>query len=597
MPRCATAGSSASTTRTSPAPPSSGSARPATGSTTTTRPWRRGRRRRSSPRTRRRYLAWRNVAAARVRAQRPAGRDRCLSRRPTGAPRPRTRQEIATRLGWLTKETGDQRAARRYFAKGRGDGPLVSVTTILIAATVIVSLSALLSNEGQAALRRRSSWTRQAVADGEYWRLFTVTLAPRQPRSTCSSTCTRCTWPGRSCERWYGSLRFLLFYLACAAAGSVGELRVRRRRPVGRRLRGDLRAVRAAPGRGPGAPSGRPPESRAGRPARDAHPHQHRLRVRRDRASTTPPTSAAWSPACSSARSSRRRGVQTMSPLWQRRRRGRHSSTWPACRRRPRAPSGGRRSASSSSGLFVGTQQRLGLSAALAQSSPNTTCGPGSPVAPPTGSRVTIAAAPVGQVDAERRHERADAVVAERARGRGRRSRRPTTAGRPDRRGSAGRSVASRKASVVPGRYRTTAVRGRGQRLGMQRGADVRRVGDDGHRGVRLRAPAPRRRERRGHARRARPSSCDGARRRARRRRRRAPAASARRDRRQAASRGRIPVGASGAGRRATGGADERRPARAGDRARRRAARPAAGAPARRGPGRRGPPSSSTTSA
>ena len=38
-----------------------------------------------------------------------------------------------------------------------------------------------------------------------------------------SSTCTRCTSPGRIVERWYGSLRFLVFYLACAAAGSIGS--------------------------------------------------------------------------------------------------------------------------------------------------------------------------------------------------------------------------------------------------------------------------------------------------------------------------------------------------------------------------------------
>ena len=31
--------------------------------------------------------------------------------------------EIANRLGWLNKETGNTRAAGRYFAKSRGDVP------------------------------------------------------------------------------------------------------------------------------------------------------------------------------------------------------------------------------------------------------------------------------------------------------------------------------------------------------------------------------------------------------------------------------------------------------------------------------------------
>ena len=66
------------------------------------------------------YPAWRNIAAAAVRdgdlhgaisAYRQAER-----RAPAG-----DKAEIANRLGWLTKETGDTDAARRYFARGRGD--------------------------------------------------------------------------------------------------------------------------------------------------------------------------------------------------------------------------------------------------------------------------------------------------------------------------------------------------------------------------------------------------------------------------------------------------------------------------------------------
>ena len=61
------------------------------------------------------YAAWRNVAAARVRADDLRGAIaayREAERRAPAADKP----EIASRLGWLSKEVGDQGAASRYFA-------------------------------------------------------------------------------------------------------------------------------------------------------------------------------------------------------------------------------------------------------------------------------------------------------------------------------------------------------------------------------------------------------------------------------------------------------------------------------------------------
>src|SRR6476646_1602828 len=81
------------------------------------------------------YSAWRNIAAARVRAGNLNGAIDAYRQADRRAP-PEDKAEIATRLGWLTKETGDKRASRRYFAKGRGDGPLISATAVLIGATV-----------------------------------------------------------------------------------------------------------------------------------------------------------------------------------------------------------------------------------------------------------------------------------------------------------------------------------------------------------------------------------------------------------------------------------------------------------------------------
>jgi len=166
------------------------------------------------------YAAWRNVAAARVRARDLSGAIDAYRRAERLAP-PEDRAEIATRLGWLTKETGDPRAARRYFAKGRGDGPLVSVTTILIAATVIVSLTALFSSEG-AFLFEALQLDKPAVAEGEYWRLWTVTLLHGNLLHLAFNMYALYL-AGPIVERWYGPVRFLLIYLACAAAGSVSS--------------------------------------------------------------------------------------------------------------------------------------------------------------------------------------------------------------------------------------------------------------------------------------------------------------------------------------------------------------------------------------
>ena len=166
------------------------------------------------------YVGWRNVAAARVRAGDLPGAIEAYRQADRRAP-PEDKAEIATRLGWLTKESGDTRAARRYFAKGRGDGPLISVTAILIAATVIVSFSALISAEGDV-LMQALQLDKGAVAAGEYWRLWTVTLLHGSFLHLFFNMYALYL-AGPIVERWYGSIRFLLIYLACAAAGSVAS--------------------------------------------------------------------------------------------------------------------------------------------------------------------------------------------------------------------------------------------------------------------------------------------------------------------------------------------------------------------------------------
>jgi membrane associated rhomboid family serine protease len=166
------------------------------------------------------YTAWRNIAAARVRDGDLHGAIDAYREADRLAP-PDHKAEIATRLGWLTKEAGDPKAARRYFARGRGDSPLISVTTVLIAATVIVSISALFSVEGEG-LFNLFALDKAAVAAGEYWRLWTVTLLHGSPLHLFFNMYALYL-SGRIVERWYGSLPFLVFYLTCAAAGSIGS--------------------------------------------------------------------------------------------------------------------------------------------------------------------------------------------------------------------------------------------------------------------------------------------------------------------------------------------------------------------------------------
>ena len=60
------------------------------------------------------------------------------------------------------------------------------------------------------------------MADGEYWRLWTVTLLHGNELHLFFNMYALYL-SGRIVERWYGSLPFLAFYLVCAAAGSIGS--------------------------------------------------------------------------------------------------------------------------------------------------------------------------------------------------------------------------------------------------------------------------------------------------------------------------------------------------------------------------------------
>jgi membrane associated rhomboid family serine protease len=173
------------------------------------------------PETTSTYHAWRNVAAARVRegdlngaiaAYREADRRAPASDKP----------EIANRLGWLAKETGNVRASRRYFARGRGS-VLPYVTYAIIGVTVAVSLTAMIATDGPD-ITTALQLDKHAVAAGEIWRLWTVTLV-HDPNNLLHLLFNMYALylAGPITERLYGSTMTLIFYLVCALGGSLGS--------------------------------------------------------------------------------------------------------------------------------------------------------------------------------------------------------------------------------------------------------------------------------------------------------------------------------------------------------------------------------------
>ena len=169
------------------------------------------------------YAAWRNVAAARVRAGDLRGATAAYREADRRAP-DADKAEIASRLGWLSKELGDQGAAGRYFAKARGDAG-ISFAVIVVAVTAIVSLVANFAGPDGDALKLLLMLDKPAVAAGEIWRLWTVTLvhASLQQMPLHLVFNLYALWlAGPFVERLYGRTAFLGAYLLFALAGSLG---------------------------------------------------------------------------------------------------------------------------------------------------------------------------------------------------------------------------------------------------------------------------------------------------------------------------------------------------------------------------------------
>jgi len=178
------------------------------------------------PETTATYHAWRNVAAARVRDGDLNGAIAAYREADRRAPA-EDKREIANRLGWLAKETGNVRASRRYFARGRGSY-LPVATYIVLGVTIAISLAAAFAADGGKIYD--ALWLdKRLIASGQVWRLFSVTLVHGDPDpSSFAFTLIHLGLNmyalylvGPIVERLYGSARFFAFYAIAALGGSL----------------------------------------------------------------------------------------------------------------------------------------------------------------------------------------------------------------------------------------------------------------------------------------------------------------------------------------------------------------------------------------
>jgi membrane associated rhomboid family serine protease len=171
------------------------------------------------------YQAWRSLAGARVRAGELNAAIQAYREADRRAPS-EDKQEIASRLGWLAKETGNAGAANRYFARARG-GAGLGLTQLLVIFTTAVSLIALSDPDG--GLFSTLFLERDAIRQGELWRLLTVTLVHAPGGDTPWFSLhllfnMYALWiVGPIVESIWGRRMFVLFYVLTAIAASTAS--------------------------------------------------------------------------------------------------------------------------------------------------------------------------------------------------------------------------------------------------------------------------------------------------------------------------------------------------------------------------------------
>ncbi len=165
------------------------------------------------------YPAWRNVAAAHVRAGDLVDALAAYREADRRAPSD-DKAEIASRLGWLAKETGDAGASRRYFARGRGDGPPILLAHLIIGVTVLISFYGLSADGLEMVLTL--ALDKQRLAVGEIYRLVSVTLVHAN-LVHLGFNMYALYLLGPLVERAWGTRTFGMIYVLSAAAASTAS--------------------------------------------------------------------------------------------------------------------------------------------------------------------------------------------------------------------------------------------------------------------------------------------------------------------------------------------------------------------------------------
>jgi membrane associated rhomboid family serine protease len=176
----------------------------------------------AAPETPLAWMAWKRLAAELVRRGDLKGALGAYQQADSRAPAAE-RAEIASRIGWLQKEQGNQRAASSAFRRSRtGVAPIPYVTYAILAITVGIGISAMLDPNAEALWFDLFGLRKDLVAQGELYRLVSVTLVHGGIVHLLSNMYALYL-VGPIVEGLYGSARFLLFYVLTAAAGSVAS--------------------------------------------------------------------------------------------------------------------------------------------------------------------------------------------------------------------------------------------------------------------------------------------------------------------------------------------------------------------------------------
>jgi membrane associated rhomboid family serine protease len=175
------------------------------------------------------WLGWRSVAEQHVRDGRLEEAIAAYREADRRAPS-QEKGAIANRIAWLLKETGHDFAARRQFNRARGPyatyPAYVTWAIIAICVAVFVADTALagvadLSLFGTGGpLVERGLINAAAVAQGEWWRIFTSAFLHLGLLHLAFNMYALWLF-GPIMEQLYGHLEYAVLYLLCAAGGSV----------------------------------------------------------------------------------------------------------------------------------------------------------------------------------------------------------------------------------------------------------------------------------------------------------------------------------------------------------------------------------------